>query len=602
MKEFHRTDEFSFSVWLKPTEPQDRAIILHQSKAREDAGSRGFELTLDHGRPFFGLMHFWPGNAVAVRAKDALPTNEWSHLVVTYDGSSRAAGIKIFLNGNPLATETIRDELTKDIVHRAEWGDMEPGKIHLTLAARFRDSGFKNGIMDDLQVFDTALTPAEVQLLGTPGTAPASFSATLSTTNTHDFANTEGAFLPLPGGEGRGEGEQLLLTYFLNRQDDTYRAALTSLKTLRDQENTLANDVPEIMTMRELPERRVTHVLKRGAYDAPGDVVEPDTPSFMGKLSADAPRNRLGLANWLVDRKNPLTARVAVNRIWKLHFGRGLVATPDDFGSQGKLPTKPELLDYLAGWFMDNAWDVKALHRLIVSSATYQQTSAASKELLERDPDNALLARGPKTRLLAEEIRDEALAASGLLVTNLGGPSVKIYQPEGLWEQSGTGAKYTQDHGDKLYRRSLYTFWKRAAPPPAMLTFDAVTREVCTAKRETTATPLQALVLLNDPQFIEAARVLGESLLKQFPNDANARSSTAFKKLIGREPDATETKILGEIFTEQRDLFAKDEPAAKKFLATGESKFDATLPPADFAATTLMVNAIMNFDEFIVER
>jgi len=242
------------------------------------------------------------------------------------------------------------------------------------------------------------------------------------------------------------------------------------------------------------------------------------------------------------------------------------------------------------------------LHRLIVTSATYEQSSRASKELLERDPDNVLLARGPKTRLLAEEIRDEALAASGLLVTNIGGPSVKIYQPEGLWEQSGTGAKYTQDHGDKLYRRSLYTFWKRTAPPPAMLTFDAVTREVCTAKRETTATPLQALVLLNDPQFIEAARVLGESLLKQFPDDVNARANAAFKKLVGRAPDETETKILGQIFTEQKDIFAKDEAVAKKLIATGESKFDDKLPPADFAATTLMVNAIMNFDEFIVER
>jgi hypothetical protein len=239
---------------------------------------------------------------------------------------------------------------------------------------------------------------------------------------------------------------------------------------------------------------------------------------------------------------------------------------------------------------------------LIVTSATYQQSSRASKELLEHDPDNSLLARGPKTRLPAEEIRDEALAASGLLVTNIGGPSVKVYQPEGLWEQSGTGAKFTQDHGDKLYRRSLYTFWKRTAPPPNMLTFDAITREVCTARRETTTTPLQALVLLNDPQFIEAARVLGQSLLKEFPDDENARATLAFKKLVGRAPDDAEAKILGEIFTEQKDIFTKDETSAKKLLATGESKYDSKLPPADFAATTLMVDAIMNFDEFIVER
>jgi len=579
--EFHRTDAFSFSLWIKPAEIQDRAIILHQSRAREDAGSRGFELALDHGQPFFALAHFWPGDAIAVCAKKTLPTNVWAHLIVTYDGSSQASHIMIFLDGQPLETEIVRRHLDKDIVHRAEWGDMEVGKVHLTLGARFRDSGFKNGVIDDLQVFDADLTFPDIM-----------------------FLIKEGGSLPMLATDLLGDwhpGYEDLRYYYLTHENQFYRNGLAALKKLRVEKDGIADNVREIMTMQELPKPRVTHLLKRGAYDAPGDIVEPDTPSFMAKLPA-APRNRLGLADWLVDRKNPLTARVAVNRIWKLHFGRGLVATPDDFGSQGKLPTNPELLDYLAGWFMDNAWDVKALHRLIVSSATYQQTSVASKELAERDPDNALLARGPKTRLLAEEIRDGALAASGLLVTNLGGSSVKIYQPDGLWEQSGTGAKYTQDHGDKLYRRSLYTFWKRTSPPPSMLTFDAVTREVCTAKRETTATPLQALVLLNDPQFIEAARVLGESLLKQFPNDASARAAVAFKKLIGREPDATETKILIQLFTEQKELFAKDETSAKKLLATGESKFDQTLPPADFAATTLMVNAIMNFDEFIVER
>ena len=565
VREFRRPDEFSISIWLKPEEIQDRAIILHQSKAREDAGSRGFELSLDHGKPLFGLFHFWPGNSVVVCAKNVLPTNEWSQLVVTYDGSSRAAGLKIFLNGIKLETEVVRDSLTKDITYRSEWGDLESGRMHLALGARFRDSGFKNGAIDDLQVYAAALTTAEVQML-------------------------------------RGDKSQLTKEDLLVRQDPIFLAALADLKKLRQQQNDLQNGIREIMTMRELPERRVTHLLKRGAYDAPGEVVQPEVPSALPQLPADAPRNRLGLANWLVDKKNPLAARVAVNRIWKLHFGRGIVATPDDFGSQGKLPSHPELLEWLSGWFMDNSWDVKALHRLIVTSATYQQSSRATKELLERDPENRLLARGPKTRLLAEEIRDGALAASGLLVTNIGGPSVKVYQPEGLWEQSGTGAKFTQDHGTNLYRRSLYTFWKRTSPPPNMLTFDAVTREVCTAKRETTATPLQALVLLNDPQFIEAARVLGEKLLKGFPNDVSARAQVAFKKLIGRAPDEEELKILAQIFTEQKDLFAKDEAAAKKLLATGESKFDEKLPPADFAATTLMVNAIMNFDEFIVER
>jgi len=303
-----------------------------------------------------------------------------------------------------------------------------------------------------------------------------------------------------------------------------------------------------------------------------------------------------------VDRKNPLTARVAVNRAWMLHFGRGLVATPEDFGSQGRLPTHPELLDWLAGWFMDHDWDVKALHRLIVTSATYRQSSLAPREEIERDPDNALLGRGPKQRLPAEEIRDSALAASGLLNRAIGGPSVKPYQPAGLWEQSGTGKTYTQDHGDKLYRRSLYTFWRRTAPPPSMLTFDATTREVCTARREVTTTPLQALVLLDDPQFIEAARALGEKLLREFPNDADARIRGAVRSLTGRLPDATEMDVLRRLFQEQKDFYANTPGAADKILATGESKWDQTLPRSDFAATTMLVNAVMNCDDFVVER
>jgi hypothetical protein len=266
------------------------------------------------------------------------------------------------------------------------------------------------------------------------------------------------------------------------------------------------------------------------------------------------------------------------------------------------LPTHPELLDWLADWFMDKGWDVKALHRLIVNSAAFRQSSQAPRELVARDPDNTLLARGPKMRLLAEQIRDGALAASGLLNRTLGGPSVKPYQPAGLWEQSGTGKTYTQNHGDKLYRRSIYTFWRRTAPPPSMLTFDSITREVCTARRETTATPLQSLVLLNDPQFVEAARVLGGKLLKQYPADEAARIREAFRGVTGRLPDETELRILTALFAEQKAHFTNHEDGAKKLLSTGESKWDESLPPAEFAAMTTLVSTIMNFDEFVVER
>jgi len=563
---FSRTDPFSFSLRLKPMEPQDRAVILHHSRAWTDSGSRGYELVLDHGRPFFGLIHFWPGNAIAVRAKEALATNEWAQIVVTYDGSSRAAGIKLYRNGARLETEVVRDHLYKDIAHRSQWGDGEVGGIRLTLGARFRDNGFKNGLIDDLQVFSTCLTPPEVQTLA----------------KTNEPAAT--------------------LDYFLIRNYEPFQTASAEVKKLRAEENALINDVPEIMAMEEMMPPRQTFVLKRGAYDAHGDPVERTTPASLPPLPSDAPHNRLGLGRWLIDRKNPLTARVAVNRIWKMHFGRGIVATPDDFGSQGKLPTHPELLDWLAGWFMDNGWDVKALHKLIVSSATYRQSAQTSRAIVERDPDDALLSRWPEHRLLAEQIRDSALAASGLLNRAIGGPSVKPYQPAGLWEAAGTGGKYPQDTGDKLYRRSLYTFLKRTVPPPAMLTFDATSHEVCTAKRETTTTPLQALVLLNDPQFVEAARVLGERLLKKFPADAAARNREAFRKLTGRRPDETEMKILNQLFAEQKSLFTTDNKSASKLLATGESKWDQTLPRADFAAMTTLVSAIMNYDEFVVER
>ena len=615
---FNRTDSFSFSLWIKPTERQDRAVVLHQSRAWADSGSRGFELVLDHGKPFFGLIHFWPGNAMAVRTVQRLPTNEWSHVVVTYDGSSRAAGIQLYLDGAPLETEVVRDNLYKDIVHRREWGDAEVGKVYLQLAGRFRDSGFKGGVIDDLRVFDVALTEGEVRLIRVPDKPLAPTSSPVEreqqSPSAHgsnaseqippsEIQNQQQAILPRPFGRGEGRGEgQALFQYFLTRQYAPYRAALAELKTLRDQENTLINDVPEIMVMEEMPQPRPTHLLKRGAYDTPGELVERDTLAAVLPFPSDQPRDRLGLARWMTDPNNPLTARVVVNRIWRMHFGRGLVASQEDFGSQGKLPTHPELLDWLAGWFMDNGWDVKAMHQLIVTSATYRQSSKASRELVGRDPDNALLARGPKQRLLAEQIRDNALAASGLLNRTIGGPSVKPYQPAGLWEQSGTGKTYTQDHGDKLYRRSLYTFWKRTSPPPSMLTFDAVTREVCTAKRETTSTPLQALVLLNDPQFIEAARVLAGKLLKQFPNNEAVRNREAFRALTGRSPDQAEAKILAQLYSEQKGLFAKDEADAKKLLATGESKRDETLPSAEFAAMTTLVNAIMNFDEFVVER
>ena len=565
---FKRTDPFSFSLWLKPTEKQDRAVIFHYSRSWTDAGSRGYELLLEKGCPSFALVHFWPGNAIRVRLRDPLPMNEWTQLTITYDGSSHAAGVHMFVNGKLPDAEIVRDNLFKDISHRAEWGDADVGGIELRLASRFRDSGFKNGCIDEFQVYDYALTRAEAKAL---------FSATKPT-------------------------KQDLFEFFLQRKDRECQSALAELKQLRQTEDKFVNDIPEIMVMKEMTQRRPTFVLRRGAYDAPGDSVEPNTPESIFPFPKSLPKNRLGLARWLIDARNPLTARVVVNRIWKMHFGRGLVATPENFGSQGQLPTHPELLDWLAKQFVEGGWNVKALHKLIVTSATYQQSSVASADALAVDPDNHLLARGPKQRLQAEEIRDAALSLSGLLSRQIGGPSVKPYQPAGLWEQSGIAKTYVQDKDEKLYRRSLYTFWRRTLPPPSMTTFDATSREVCTARRETTTTPLQSLVLLNDPQFVEASRVLAERMQREHVGDLNGCIQSTFRLMTGRQPQQPEATILRQLYDEQLKLFASDVAGAEKYLATGEHPRDAKLSAPETAALTVLVNTLMNHDEFVMER
>jgi hypothetical protein len=356
------------------------------------------------------------------------------------------------------------------------------------------------------------------------------------------------------------------------------------------------------MVMKEMAQRRPTFVLKRGAYDAPGEPVEPGTPEKIFPFQRSLPQNRLGLARWMVNAANPLTARVAVNRAWRTHFGRGLVVTEEDFGTQGKLPTHPALLDWLARHFMESGWDLKALHKLIVMSATYQQSSQASPDLLAKDPENLLLARGPKHRLTAEQIRDNALSVSGLLSRRIGGPSVRPYQPDGLWEEAGTGKHYAQDTGEGLYRRSLYTFWKRTSPPPSMLVFDAPSREVCTARRETTTTPLQALVLMDDPQFVEASRVLAEQLLRQSGDDVDACIENGFRLTTGRKPKPRESEILRRLYDEQLKTFEAEPESAEQYLKTGSRALDTSLLPQRIAAVAVVTSTLMNLDEFITER
>ena len=441
---------------------------------------------------------------------------------------------------------------------------------------------FKDGLVDELSVFDRQLSPIEVAQL-------------------FDGSSLSKALATDPMSLDPKAGETDLRSYYLLAVDPMYREALASLRALRVKRSQVVDPVAEIMVMKELPSPRPAFVLKRGAYDAPGEPVTANTPSSLPPFSKDWPRNRLGLAKWVTDSNHPLTSRVAVNRWWQSIFGRGIVATPEDFGSQGQLPSHPALLDWLSRDLIDSGWDVKRLLRAIVTSATYRQRSEASPDLMARDPDNMLLARGPRFRLPAEMIRDNALAASGLLVDAMGGPPVKPYQPAGLWEEK-SGTTYTRDVGEGSHRRGLYTFWKRTSPPPNMLTFDATSREVCVVKRLPTATPLQALVLLNDPQFVEAARAIAQRAAREAGAGLDDRIAWIFRNLTGRRPNDREVATLESLFREQYDEFRSGRSDASKLLAEGDAPRDASLDPAECAALTVLAQAILNFDEAVMKR
>jgi hypothetical protein len=358
------------------------------------------------------------------------------------------------------------------------------------------------------------------------------------------------------------------------------------------------------MVMRELPKPRPTFVLARGAYDAPTTPVQPGTPRAILPLADRLPKTRLGLARWLFDPKHPLTARVVANRAWAMFFGAGIVATPEDFGSQGELPTHPELLDWLATTLVESKWDLKALERRIVLSATYRQSSVASARLREDDPANRWLARGPSYRRPVEQIRDNALAVSGLLVSTIGGKSVYPYQPKGLWEELATrnATTYTPGHGDDLHRRTLYSVWKRSTPPPAAISFDSPERLFCVARRQRTSTPLQALVLLNDPQYLEAARVLGDRMATSGGGSTGERVAFGYRLATGRTPSTEQRTVLMRLYEEERASFGSRPAAARKLLAVGEHPRDPKVPLADAAAYTIVANTLLSLDATVTKR
>ncbi len=399
-----------------------------------------------------------------------------------------------------------------------------------------------------------------------------------------------------------------LSEYFLKHAASENDCKLyVKLEALRAQEAKLVAEIPSVMVMGEMKKPRATFVLGRGQYDNPKDKVTANVPAFLPPMAPGLPMNRLGLAKWLVSANNPLTARVAVNHFWQDDFGVGIVKTSEDFGSQGEQPSNPQLLDWLATEFVRSDWNVKAIERLIVTSATYRQSSRITPELEERDPENRLLARGPRYRLPAELVRDNALAVSGLLDSRVGGPSVSPYQPKGLWEEMAFGEGYTgqiyqQSSGKDLYRRSMYTVWKRTVPPPALVTFDAPDREKCTARRSVTNTPLQALVLLNDPTYVEASRFLAQRMLTQGGKTPAGRIDFAFKLATGRAPDAQERAVLLEQAKEALAEYRQHGNEAKELLAVGDSRSDSRLDPRELAAWTTVAGIILNLDETITKE
>lgn len=554
--DFDRHQPFSIAFWLRVPEQYDRAVVMHRSKSWTDAGSRGYELLIEDGELSFALVHFWPGNAIRIRTEQQLPVNRWTHVTLTYDGSSRATGMAIHVDGDTAVTRVVRDALTRTI--------QGGGADALTLSQRFRDRGLKGGAIDELQVYRRELTRAEASKLSGRGAAV--------------VASEE-------------------MAYYLRALSKEGRELRDKLRDVRRALGKIRDAQREIMVMREMSTRRATYVRPRGSYLAQGERVDPGTPACLPALPNEAPQDRLALARWLMDARHPLTARVAVNRIWQMHFGTGIVATAEDFGSQGTKPMHPKLLDWLARTFIDSGWDVKALHRLIVMSATFRQSSNISAELRDRDPENRLLARGPRYQLSAEVLRDQALWASGLLVERLGGSPVRPYQPAGLWKEK-SGATYHRAKDDGLYRRSLYTYWKRTSPPPAMLLLDASKRDVCVMRRQSTSTPLQALLMLNGPQFVESARVWAESVVAAGGSDA-ARLSAVFLRLTGRTAEQRESRILERALAEQRDAYRDAKDRAQKTASIGDRPPRQGLDACEVAAWTMVISMLMNFDEVV---
>ncbi|MBM1107727.1 DUF1553 domain-containing protein [Aurantibacter crassamenti] len=577
---FQRHEPFSVGIRIYVPKDLETGVIFHKGIGAKLFNFRGYHLAIKDNKIEALLAHLHPGNAIVKYSLDDIPKEKWIQLTMTYDGSSTANGLHIYLDGKILTTETEIDNLYKDIVFNKKAHGMKgvPDDPGLQIGARWRGKGIGGAVVDDITVFERELNALEILQIANKTTIENLIKKPINQLSTNEKND--------------------LLKYYIKTNSKTYTDASKSLKQTRKTYVDSVDRIQDIMVMKEMKSPRPSFILERGQYDVHGEQVYPNTPEKIFAFPDSLEKNRLGLAKWVTDKANPLTARVAVNRYWKNIFGTGLVRTVEDFGNQGELPSHPALLDWLAIEFMNSGWDVKKLHKLMVMSNTYRQSSVASSAQLSVDKPNRLLARGPSKRLTGEMLRNNALVASGLMNKTIGGPSVSPYQPKGLWKINGSA--YQEDTGEKLYRKSMYTIWKRSVPHPTIATFDTPDRSLCTVRRQETNTPLQALVMLNDPTYVETSRVLGYTMLSY----SNVKEGIAaiFKKLTGRNAQDKELNLLADLQLKEYENFKSNKSKTDGWLNTGEFRISNKNDAAMVAANAVVASTIMNSDATITKR
>ncbi len=574
--QFERVDPFTISFWINTNEAYDDAHVFYNGNNRIQ-GYRGWDVMIEDEKLHFRLNHAHPYQSIDIYDDEKLPINEWQHYVWTYDGSSSASGMKIFRNGQEISAQVARDYVYRSTVPYTDGkASVYAHYTGLVIGKRHYDNDFTGGLLDEIRILDRQADVFAARYLYDPVDGLERYAKALN------------------------EKDKSLDEFYDLHIDQELAKKRALIREAGLKEIALVDTAQEVMVMEDWKDKRPTYILERGVYTAHGEQVAPSVPETILDMPEDYPKNRYGLGKWLIHPDHPLTARVAVNQIWYLMFGSGLVETVEDFGNQGALPTHPKLLDWLAVDFQENGWDLKRLIKQMVMSATYRQSSKIRPELDEIDPDNVLLARGPRYRLPAEMVRDNILKASGLLDHKIGGISVFPYQPQGLWKEvmaHGFFPEYETDYDDGLYRRSIYTFWKRNMPPPSMLIFDASSRAECQMRRQISNTPLQALVLLNDPQYIEGCRALAEKSWQSSSGDLDHAIATIFRKLTSRKPSVKELSIMKEQFTKESEYFEANPERASSFLGIGKKSIDSSIPTIKLAALSRVTNTILNTTE-----